>query len=144
MIKKISKNRQRRFLEYWITGIETTYTPAEITLFTKIETRCDPILNDLNSIEKQEVFKKLFDNELLANTNAFGCYLLLSYQKGTQKRLSAILKGIDWGIEMYSSINANGAKWQEFVPLCIGLSAKYQEIISASFTHDLEIINIKY
>ena len=137
---KLTKPQQRRFIEYWLPNHDGV-SEHDATLFERLENRVNPVLEEKNIFEKQNLFRDYFEGNFMKNSSVFAMYLLMKYRKqgrhSVQKRLSTILAEMGMEFAIYGSL-----KWNEAVPLCIGLFARFQDVFTGSFTNDLEIVNI--
>ncbi len=134
---KLTKPQQERFLNTWMgaNGDNREYTSEyDKKVFTRLEKKADPLLKDVPFYMRGEVFERYLNGEFLRGDSlAFGLMLLTKYKK-RQMRLSVILD--EMGIPSAAYIH------EEAACICRGLTAKYPELFSASFTHDLERVDI--
>jgi predicted adenine nucleotide alpha hydrolase (AANH) superfamily ATPase len=140
---KMTRPQQQRYLNYisdFREDKEAYYTKSDITKFNHYDKRLALLREKLNNeFALQEVVKHIFNGEYLYSIDTFAAYLFLNYKK-TETTLTRILNTMgEFGIYHYD----------ECVQMCLGISAYYQtkngyDYFHATFTHDLELVNIKF
>lgn len=134
MIKKMTKPQQQRYLSYQLDirqDKDSYYSDTDRRLFRQYDKRLEALKTE-NKWEFDNTMRDYFAGNYIADINTFAVYLLLNYTQ-TQVTLSEVIKRMN-----VSEYHKN--RLQSF---CLGLQAKYQyQIITATFTHDLETINI--
>lgn len=134
-MKAMSKPQQRRYLSYQFDNREeknSYYSDSDIRIFKQYDNRLDILKND-NKFAFQNIMEEYFQGNYIYDIDTFLVYLLLNYKK-TQTNLTEVME----------QMNVSKYHKEKLESYCLGLQVRYRyEVITASFTNDLETINIK-
>lgn len=142
-IATMSRPQQRRYIEYLRDCREDKdcyYTKSDITKFHHFDKRLSLLQSKIdNKFAFQDVMEHYFNKEYIHDIDTFSAYLFLNFPK-TQTTLTTVLNSMGkYAIYHYDKC----------IPFCLGMTERYQtangyEFFHATFTNDLETINIKF
>ena len=134
-MKLMSKPQQRRYLSYQRdnrTEKDSYYSSSDIVIFRQYDKRLSILKSD-NVFVFENIMKEYFLGNYIYDIDTFCAYLLLNYKK-TQTGL----------VKVMEEMNVSKYHREKLESYCLGLQVRYRyEVITASFTNDLDTINIK-
>jgi len=134
-MKSMSKPQQRRYLSYQRdnrTEKDSYYSSSDIVIFRQYDKRLSILKSD-NVFVFENIMKEYFLGNYIYDIDTFCAYLLLNYKK-TQTGL----------VKVMEEMNVSKYHREKLESYCLGLQVRYRyEVITASFTNDLDTINIK-
>ena len=134
-MKSMSKPQQRRYLSYQRDGREdknSYYSNSDIVIFRQYDKRLSILKSD-NHFAFENIMKEYFAGNYIYDIDTFLVYLLLNYKK-EQTGL----------VKVMEEMEASKYHREKLESYCLGLQVRYRyEVITASFTNDLDTINIQ-
>ena len=131
----MSKPQQRRYLSYQRdnrTDKDSYYSNSDIMIFRQYDKRLSVLKSD-NHFVFENIMNEYFAGNYIYDIDTFLVYLLLNYKK-TQTGL----------IKVMEEMKVSKYHREMLESYCLGLQVRYKyEIITASFTNDLDTINIE-
>jgi len=134
-MKLMSKPQQRRYLSYQRdnrTNKDSYYSNSDTMLFRQYDKRLNILKTD-NPFKFENIMNEYFAGNYIYDIDTFCAYLLLNYKK-EQTGLVRVME----------EMNVSKYHREKLESYCLGLQVRYRyEVITASFTNDLDTINIK-
>ena len=133
-MRTLTKPQQNRYISYQRDNREERdcyYSAGDIAIFKQYDKRLN-MLKTSNPFEFQSNMKEYFAGNYIYDINTFLVFLLLNY-KQEQTSLT----------EVINSMNVSIHHKERLESYCLGLQIRYRyEVITASFTNDMEVVNI--